>query len=210
MQQKKRRKKPQPFIVKDNYFHKAKKQGFRARSVFKLEEIQEVFQLVKPDMKVCDIGAAPWSFMQYIKKILGESWLLIGIDLKKIDTIGGKNIFTLEHDIFDYESLKPRIEEIIGGGEKFDLITSDIAPKTTWVKDVDQYASVELNTEILKMSDTFLKKGWNLLLKVFKWEDFFELTREIKKRFSQIKEYKPLACRDRSFEEYVICVDKKY
>jgi len=59
MQQNKRRKRPKPFIIKDTYFHKAKKQGFRARSIFKLEEIQEVFQLVKPDMKVCDIGAAP-------------------------------------------------------------------------------------------------------------------------------------------------------
>jgi 23S rRNA (uridine2552-2'-O)-methyltransferase len=59
MLQAKRRKRPQPFIIKDKYFHKAKKEGFRARSVFKLEEIQKTFELIRPDMKVCDIGAAP-------------------------------------------------------------------------------------------------------------------------------------------------------
>lgn len=207
--QQKRRKRPQPFIIKDKYFHKAKKEGFRARSVFKLEEIQKKFELIHPQMKVCDIGAAPWSFMQFIKRIIKEWGLLIGIDIKKIDIIWWKNIYTLVHDIFEYDSLKPKIREILWCEEKFDVITSDIAPNTTGRKDVDQYASVELNIEILKFGDEFLKKWWNLLLKVFKWEDFSDLTKEIKKRFERFIEYKPLACRDRSFEEYVICINKK-
>ncbi len=207
--QQKRRKRPQPFIIKDKYFHKAKKEGFRARSVFKLEEIQKTFELIHPQMKVCDIGAAPWSFMQFIKRIIKEWGLLIGIDIKKIDIIWWKNIYTLVHDIFEYDTLKPKIREILWSEEKFDVITSDIAPNTTGRKDVDQYASVELNIEILKFGDEFLKKWWNLLLKVFKWEDFSDLTKEIKKRFERFIEYKPLACRDRSFEEYVICINKK-
>ncbi|NUJ97883.1 RlmE family RNA methyltransferase [Candidatus Gracilibacteria bacterium] len=207
--QQKRRKRPQPFIIKDKYFHKAKKEGFRARSVFKLEEIQKTFELIHPQMKVCDIGAAPGSFMQFIKRIIKEGGLLIGIDIKKIDIIGGKNIYTLVHNIFEYDTLKPKIREILGSEEKFDVITSDIAPNTTGRKDIDQYASVELNIEILKFGDEFLKKGGNLLLKVFKGEDFSDLTKEIKKRFERFIEYKPLACRDRSFEEYVICINKK-
>lgn len=207
--QQKRRKRPQPFIIKDKYFHKAKKEGFRARSVFKLEEIQKTFELIHPQMKVCDIGAAPWSFMQFIKRIIKEWGLLIGIDIKKIDIIWWKNIYTLVHNIFEYDTLKPKIREILWSEEKFDVITSDIAPNTTGRKDIDQYASVELNIEILKFGDEFLKKWWNLLLKVFKWEDFSDLTKEIKKRFERFIEYKPLACRDRSFEEYVICINKK-
>lgn len=209
MQQPKRRKRPQPYIIKDKYFHKAKEQGFRARSVFKLEEIQKVFELIKPDMKICDIGAAPGSFMQFMKKIIKEGWLLVWIDLKKIENIWGKNIYTLEHSIFDFETLWPKIIEIIGVGNKFDVITSDIAPNTTGIRDIDQYASVELNIEILKFADEFLVDGWNLLLKVFKWEDFHDLVREIKKRYEKYIEYKPLACRDRSMEEYIICVHKK-
>ncbi len=209
MLQAKRRKRPQPFIIKDKYFHKAKKEGFRARSVFKLEEIQKTFELIRPDMKVCDIGAAPWSFMQFIKRIIKDGGLLIGIDIKKIDTIGGKNVYSLQHDIFEYATLRPKIKEILGNEDRFDVITSDIAPNTTGRKDVDQYASVELNIEILKFVDEFLKKWGNLLLKVFKWEDFWDLTKEIRMRFERYIEYKPLACRDRSFEEYIICVNKK-
>jgi 23S rRNA U2552 (ribose-2'-O)-methylase RlmE/FtsJ len=68
---------------------------------------------------------------------------------------------------------------------------------------------VELNIEICKFSDVFLKKWWNMLLKVFVWEDFRDLQKEIKKRFKSYKTYKPLACRDSSFEEYIICLDKK-
>lgn len=209
MQQPKRRKRPQPYIIQDKYFHKAKEQGFRARSVFKLEEIQKVFELIKPDMKICDIGAAPGSFMQFMKKIIKEGWLLVWIDIKKIENIWWKNIFTLVHSIFDFETLWPKIKEIIGEGNKFDVITSDIAPNTTGRRDIDQYASVELNIEILKFADEFLEDGGNLLLKVFKGEDFYELVREIKKRYEKYIEYKPLACRDRSMEEYVICINKK-
>lgn len=209
MQQVKRSKRPHPYIIKDTYYHKAKNQGFRARSVFKLEELQWVFELIHPNMKVCDIGAAPGSFMQFIKKIIKDEGLLVGIDLKKIENIGGKNVHTLIHNIFEYDTLKPLIQQIIGEGKYFDVITSDIAPNTTGRKDVDQYASVELNIEILKFADEFLKKGGNLLLKVFKGEDFFELSREIKKRYERFTEYKPLACRDRSVEEYVICIWKK-
>lgn len=209
MPQAKRRKRPQPYIIQDKYFHKAKDQGFRARSVFKLEEIQNVFELIGPDMKICDIGAAPGSFMQFMKKIIKEDGLLVGIDLKKIENIWGKNVHTLQHSIFDYDTLKPLIQEIIGEGKQFDVITSDIAPNTTGRKDIDQYASVELNIEILKFADEFLKKWGNLLLKVFKGEDFYELTRELKKKYERFIEYKPLACRDRSMEQYVICISKK-
>ena len=88
------------------------------------------------------------------------------------------------------------------------MITSDIAPNTTWRFDVDQYASVELNIAICEFSDRFLKKWWNMLLKVFKWEDFNELVKEVKKRFRSMKTYKPLACRDSSHEEYIICFEK--
>jgi len=96
--------------------------------------------------------------MQFIKRIIKDGGLLIGIDIKKIDTIGGKNVYSLQHDIFEYTTLRPKIKEILGSEDRFDVITSDIAPNTTGRKDVDQYASVELNIEILKFADEFLKK----------------------------------------------------
>lgn len=208
MPEAKRRKRPQPYVMHDKFFQKAKAAGFRARSVFKLEELDKEFHLLEEGMNVCDLGAAPGSFLQYIFSKIHNSGIIIGIDLKKIDRCGGDKLFTFQEDIFNFPIIRPKIENIIGAGNRFDLVTSDIAPNTTGRKDVDQYASVELNIEVLKFSDVFLKKGGNLLIKVFKGEDFYELQRAIKTRFERYVEYKPLATRDRSFEIYVICFNK--
>lgn len=195
------------YVVNDEYALKAKKEGYRARSVYKLLEIQERFDLIQPDYSIIDIGCAPGSFLQAISKIVKER-IIIGIDLKEVQKFPQAHIHTIVGDIFDYDNVRQAVVDIIWE-DTFDLITSDIAPNTTWRFDVDQYASVELNIEICKFSDRFLKKGGNMLLKVFKWEDFYELSREVKKRFQDMKTYKPLACRDSSHEEYVICFGKK-
>ncbi len=208
-QQTPRKKKPAPYQMHDKYFQMAKAEWYRARSAYKLKEIQENFELIEEGMDVCDIGAAPGSFIQFIKRIIRDTGNIVWIDLKPIDKYTQKNINTFVHDIFEFDTLRPKIEECIWEGNKFDLITSDIAPNTTGRKDVDQYASVELNIEIVKFADVFLKRGGNLLLKVFKGEDFWDLVKEIQKRYHKFTEYKPFACRDRSFEEYVICYGKK-
>ena len=195
------------FIVNDEYAIKAKKAWYRARSIYKLLEIQERFELIKPDYSVIDIWCAPWSFLQAIRSIVKEK-PIIWVDLREVKPFSHKNITTLVCDIFDYDKLSGEIIKI-NGDDSFDLITSDIAPNTTGRFDVDQYASVELNIEICKFSDRFLKKWWDMLLKVFKWEDFNDLVMQIKKRFEDMKTYKPLASRDSSHEEYVICFWKK-
>ena len=205
----KKKKKPAPYIRHDDYFKKAKAEWYRARSVYKLIEIQEKFNLIKPGMNVCDVWAAPGSFIQYIKKVIKDTGQIVWIDLKPIDKYTQTNINTIVHSIFDFDTLKPKVEEFIWKWKKFDLITSDIGPNTTGNKDVDQYASVELNIAIVDFSKHFLKKWWNLLLKVFKWEDFWDLINVIRRDFEKFTEYKPKACRDRSFEEYVICYNKK-
>lgn len=95
------------------------------------------------------------------------------------------------------------------GISEFDLITSDIAPNTTGMTGVDQYRSIELNLEILKIADRFLKKGGNLVLKVFVGEDVDELVAPAKARFAKLSRFKPSACRERSFEEYFVLLGKK-
>lgn len=195
------------YVVRDDYALKAQKAWYRARSAYKLLEIQERFDLIQEDFSILDIWCAPWSFLQVIHSIVKEK-TVIGIDLKKVEPFGYKNVHTIQWDIFDYETVSESVCKLVWD-DIFDLITSDIAPNTTWRFDIDQYASVELNIEICKFSDRFLKVWWNLLLKVFKWADFFELSQEIKKRFHSMKTYKPLACRDSSHEEYIICLWKK-
>ncbi|MDP2091046.1 MAG: RlmE family RNA methyltransferase [Candidatus Gracilibacteria bacterium] len=195
------------YIVNDEYAIQAKKAGYRARSIYKLLEIQKRFDLIKPEYSVIDIGCAPGSFLQAIRNIVREK-TIIGVDLKECKPFSYPNVSTIVCDIFDYDKLSEQVISKIGD-DQFDLITSDIAPNTTGRFDVDQYASVELNIEICKFSDRFLKKGGNMLLKVFKGEDFNDLVQQVKKRFSDMKTYKPLACRDSSHEEYIICLSKK-
>jgi 23S rRNA (uridine2552-2'-O)-methyltransferase len=154
-----------------------------------------------------DIGCAPGSFIQAIRNIVRER-TIIWVDLKEVKPFSYPNVTTLVCDIFDYEKLNGMVNEIIWESQ-FDLITSDIAPNTTGRFDVDQYASVELNIEICKFSDWFLKDWGNMILKVFKWEDFNDLAQQVKKRFKNMTTYKPLACRDSSHEEYIICWEKK-
>ncbi|MFK7779896.1 MAG: RlmE family RNA methyltransferase [Candidatus Gracilibacteria bacterium] len=195
------------YVVRDEYAVKARKAGYRARSVYKLLEMQERFDLIKPDYSVIDIGCAPGSFLQAIRNIVREK-IIIGVDLKEVKPFSYPNVSTIVCSIFDYEELSKQVLEIIGE-DQFDLITSDIAPNTTGRFDVDQYASVELNIEICKFSDRFLKTGGNMILKVFKGEDFNDLVMQVKKRFRKMTTFKPMACRDSSHEEYVICYDKK-
>lgn len=109
-------------------------------------------------MDVCDIGCAPGSFIQYIKRIIRDTGNIVGIDLKPTDKYSQTHINTIVHDIFEFETLRPRINELIGEDKEFHLITSDIAPNTTGRKDIDQYASVELNIAILEFADVFLKQ----------------------------------------------------
>jgi 23S rRNA (uridine2552-2'-O)-methyltransferase len=145
-----------PFIVQDQYFEKAKQQGYRARSAFKLLEIQEKFNVLHPGMCVLDVACAPGSFMQVISKIVGEQGRVIGVDIQTIKSFGQKNISFLQASIFEYEKIHAFIRE--RAIDRFDLITSDIAPNTSGITGVDQYRSIELNLAILDVADEFLKK----------------------------------------------------
>lgn len=199
---------PKPFIIHDPYFEKAKKMWYRARSAFKLLEIQEKFNVIKPEMNVLDVAAAPWSFLQVIAKIIWPKGKAVGIDIQKIDpNFGFPNIYLLQESVFEYEKIRIYLNSLWIW--EFDLITSDIAPSTTGMTGVDQYRSVELNLAILDVAKTFLKKWGNLVLKVFVGEDVNDLMLPLKENFNKVSRFKPKACRDRSFEEYFVCVWKK-
>ncbi|MBX9809246.1 RlmE family RNA methyltransferase [Candidatus Gracilibacteria bacterium] len=196
------------FIVQDPYFAKAKKLGYRARSAFKLIELQEKYNLIHPQMNVLDVGAAPGSFLQVIGKIVDLEHKVVGIDITKIDpNFGRGNIHLLQESIFEYEKIRTFLDSL--GIGQFDLITSDIAPSTTGMSGVDQYRSIELNLAILDVAKVFLKKGGNLVLKVFVGEDVNDLMAPLKANFAKVSRFKPKACRERSFEEYFIGLGKK-
>jgi 23S rRNA (uridine2552-2'-O)-methyltransferase len=146
------------FEVKDFYYWEAKRNGFRARSAFKLLEIQEKFKLIQPGMNVLDIGAAPGSFLQVIHSVIKDTGKIVGVDIQKIEPLGYENLSLFQHDVFETETLLEKIRSV--GIGKFDLMTSDIAPATSGMPGgVDQYRSIELNLAIVNVADVYLKKG---------------------------------------------------
>lgn len=198
-----------PFIIHDPYFEKAKKLWYRARSAFKLLEIQDKYQLIKPKMNVLDIASAPGSFLQVIAKIIWPQGKVVGIDIQKIDpNFWFPNIHLLQESVFEFEKIRTYLDSLSIG--QFNLITSDIAPATTGMTGVDQYRSVELNLAILEVAKVFLQKWWCLILKVFVGEDVNDLMMPLKQNFKKVSRMKPKACRDRSFEEYFICMEKLF
>ncbi|MBI2464152.1 RlmE family RNA methyltransferase [Candidatus Peregrinibacteria bacterium] len=190
------------YDVYDPFFHRAKEDGFRARSVFKLEEIQNKFSIVRHGDIVLDVGAAPGSFLQYLVRVVGPSGSVTGFDIKAIDGIEGARTFIA--DIFDDAAVSENIS-----GQTFDVITSDIAPNTSGIKDLDQARSVDLNFRVLELSQKYLKKGGNLLLKVFFGVDFHSLIHAVRKNFERVSVYKPESSRKQSRETYIIAMKKR-
>jgi len=133
-----------PYIPNDELSRKAKTEGYRARSVYKLKELDEKFNLIKPGMTVLDLGAAPGSWLQYAKEKVGAEGKIIGIDLQEIEPIDG--VETIQADITQDIDLP-----------NADLILSDLAPSTSGIKDVDQWKSIELNQSVEKIAGKLLK-----------------------------------------------------
>lgn len=193
---------PKPYNPKDRLMIKAKQQGFRARSVYKLKELDQKFNLLLPGMKVLDIGAAPGSWLQFISQKVGPKGLGIGIDLQPIKPIS-QNIVTKIGDIREINDVNSIIDNL--NIEKFDLIVSDAAPNTSGIKEVDQYKSIELCRGVVQIAKNWLKTQGILVMKVFRGGDFEKFIKDLKYYFSQVKIVKVKASRDRSQEVYIIC-----
>ena len=187
---------------KDKYFNEARKMGYRARSAFKLQAIQNKFHIIKSSDKVLDLGAAPGSFLQLISKIVGEKGIAIGIDLQDIKNLNLPNVKTYVGDIFDN-----RVYEKIGIDE-FDVITSDLAPKTSGVKFLDAGRSLDLSLKVLDVAKDRLKKGGSVIIKILSGFDEGDLISEAKKLFKTVKKFRPDAVRKSSGEKYIICLYK--
>jgi 23S rRNA (uridine2552-2'-O)-methyltransferase len=191
----------------DKYFQKAKEQGYRARSAFKLEAIEERYHLLRPGMKVLDLGAAPGSFLQYISQRIGERGLAVGIDLQKIGDLKLPNVRTYQGDINDEGLYKKIVQE--NGLNQFDLITSDLAPKTTGIAFLDGGASLDLNLMVLETARHYLKKEGAVVMKILPGFNEGDLIGEARKQFRLVKKFRPQAIRKTSGESYIICLGKR-
>ena len=147
-----------PFMkkVQDHYFHKARREGFAARSVYKLEEIDRKRRLLRPGMEALDLGCAPGSWLQYAAERVGPSGRVVGVDLKEVRANLPAQARALTGDVF---SLLP--QDLMGenGGALFDVILSDMAPKTTGIKQADAARSATLVRRVLFLAGEMLKPG---------------------------------------------------
>ena len=189
----------------DFYTKKAQKEGYPARSVYKLQEIQQKFSVINKDFKVLDVGAAPGSWTMYIMKMLGESGFLSAIDLKPLSiTIKNPNFFFVQGDAFDSENIRVLAEK-----GPYDAVVSDAAPSTTGNKIVDTERSIQLIESIYNTALQVLTPGGNFVFKMFQGGKEKEILENMKKHFNAVKILKPQASRSNSFETFVIGLGKK-
>ena len=184
---------------RDIYVRQSKVDGYRARSAYKLIEIDEKFKIFKGGLSVIDIGAAPGSWSQYAIKAV-KSGKLISIDLKKMESIG--NSIQIQGD-FTEEKTQEEIKKNING--KVDIVMSDMAVDTTGIKNIDSIQTGELCKEAMFFAKDLMKENGYFISKIFMGGTFNEIVAEGKKYFKEVKVFKPKSSRKDSKESFIIC-----
>ena len=190
------------FKVKDHYFHKAKKENFLARSVFKLEEIDSKHKVLKKNDWILDLGYHPGSWIQYSSTVIGAKGFIIGLDLKEIqnglENLGNVKLWKL--DAFKLENLSD-----LGLTHQLDVVLSDMAPNTSGIKTVDQLGSLSLVEKAFNLLPIFLKPNGNFVIKVFESHDAqIFLKANLKNYFKEHHYFRPKSTRTTSTEFFVI------
>jgi 23S rRNA (uridine2552-2'-O)-methyltransferase len=190
-----------PYDPKDFYYRKAKKQGLRARSAFKVDEILKRHRLLRKGDAVLDLGAAPGGFLQILAEAVGEGGIAVGVDLEPIRNLGKPWVRTAIVDLLAPDALE-KIRALHPG--RFALVTSDMAPKTIGVKVTDETRSLELVGMALRVAEATLERGGAFVAKVFMGGDFPGLKKELQTRFDTVQVVRPQATRESSYEVYVL------
>jgi len=190
------------FKVKDYYYKKAKSEKFLARSVYKLEEIDQKYKIFKNAKQVLDLGYAPGAWCQYSLQKSQKGTNVVGIDIKDINlnlSSMHKNLTLLKKDIFDCDDIT-----FFDVEKQFDIVLSDMAPNTTGIKMVDQQGSLELVEKVFNILDLVLEANGSMVIKVFDSQDAQKYIKSQKSLFKNYNLFKPKATRDISKEFYVI------
>ena len=187
----------------DHYTEKAKKQGYPARSVYKLEEIQNKYKIMRKGNKVLDLGCFPGSWLLYASEQVGKKGQVVGIDIKDIVIRLPENVLTYNFDMLTND------DEVLSSiGNNFNLVLSDMAPSTSGNQYVDAQRSYELSRSALKIAKKLLRKKGHFVCKIFQGEDSMEFSNEAKKIFKTVKIFKPKACLKSSKEIYITAFDR--
>ena len=189
---------------RDQYRRLAKDQGYRARSAYKLLQMNRSYRIIKKGDKVVDLGCAPGGWLQVAMKEVGSSGKVIGVDLKPVTPVAGATI--LQGSIEDPNVLS-KIAEFLGC--KADVILSDMAPNVSGVWDIDHARQISLSTIALGFAQQVLRVGGSSVFKIFEGEMLQEFKSELRKSFGKVLLSKPSASRQESSELYIVCLDFK-
>tara|TARA_B110001450_G_scaffold207443_1_gene197820 strand:+ start:185 stop:796 length:612 start_codon:yes stop_codon:yes gene_type:complete len=184
---------------RDIYVRQSKVDGYRARSAYKLIEIDEKFKIFKGGLSIIDIGAAPGSWSQYVSKVV-KNGKIISIDLKEIEPIANTN--QIKGD-FTVNEIQQKIKDILTS--KADVVMSDMAVNTTGIKNIDSIQTGELCKEAMIFSKDILSNQGFFISKIFMGESFNEIIDLGKKLFKDIRVFKPKSSRKDSKESFIIC-----
>lgn len=186
----------------DTFSRKAKIEGYRSRSAFKLKELQNKDHLIKRGMSILDLGSFPGGWSQVSKEIVGEKGKIVGVDLQEMKPIQGtsfihKSVIELKAEDFD-ANLMP-----------FDIVLSDMAPNISGIQDRDNAQMIDLLDKVIYSIENFLKTGGSTIIKVFQGDSLEYAKRFIKEHFLEVKIRKPDSSRRNSSETYILGINLK-
>ena len=185
---------------REHFYKEAKRKGYRARSAYKLRQIQNRFKILKRGNTVIDLGAAPGGWSQIAKEIVGDEGTVIGMDLSPMKPIQGVTFF--RGDITKETSIQELID--ILKEKKADTVISDMSPDISGNYSIDHARSIYLCEQALSTAGLVLKPNGNFLCKVFSGEELHDFIKKIKEKFSTVKLFNPTASRKSSSEIYII------
>ncbi|MFH2093703.1 MAG: RlmE family RNA methyltransferase [Pseudomonadota bacterium] len=188
----------------DHLSRRAKAENYPARSVYKLEEIQKKFNILKPLDQVLDLGCAPGSWLLYAARQVGVQGKVWGIDLKQVEIQLPENVMAIQDNIMQLEN-----QAFLSEHAGLDVVLSDMAPATTGRKDVDAMRSFDLCNMALTTAERFLAPNGHFVCKIFQGNEFAAFQKTVTTKFKECKIFKPESCRKQSKEIYIIAKYKK-
>ena len=191
--------------VNDEFVKRAQKDGYRARAAYKLLEIDDKDQLIKPGMTIVDLGSAPGSWSQVAMQRLGGQGRVIALDILEMPPVPGVEF--IQGDFREDEVLA-QLEKSLNG-KQIDLVIADMAPNISGISDVDQARAAHLTELALEFSGDWLKPGGNFLVKVFIGSGFDDIMLAMRESFEKVVTRKPKASRDRSSEVYLLGLKRR-
>ena len=190
--------------ISDHWTRKAKQEGYPARSVYKLKEIAEKFDILPRQGAVLDVGASPGSWTKFVLRLRGGRCAVVAVDLTPLAITPHESLFFYQGDITEDETLAA-----LKARGPYDAVISDAAPGTTGSRTVDTARSEALAEQVFGICREMLKDGGACVIKIFQGEGAERIRNEMRKIFASVKAFKPKATRSESFETYLIGQNKK-